>query len=648
MARGVLERRQPRAQNQMTALELITFVSQGLFIGLFAAVLVRALTRPSRAAWDTVLLFGSIAAVVVLARGADLLGVGEQRWLTGLVLLLLSAAPYAMIRLVDDFSRTPRWLLPVGAIAFAVVGVLGFVAFATAPQLYELVTIAWFLGVGGYAAYAFARAAMSSGGITRKRMTAVALGAVLFIGAIVIAFADALATGLNLEVLTQLSAFVSVIAFFLGFAPPDWIRRAWREPDLRRFLERSLHLSALADERREVVEIQQAAAAAFGAAGAAIGLAVAGRPVLRYVNADGQWVEYPDDAFIAGRAFREQRRVLAMDAADADPEHAAIYRRNAATTVIAAPVTSDDRRIGVLSVYADRAPIFIEDDLWLLELLADHTAVLLESRKLAAVESSLRAREESARLKEEFLSAAAHDLRTPLTVVLGQAELLERRAARDPNAPVDAAGLTRLAREARRLRDLVNQLLDAQRLEQGSAIMDPVTADIRGIVEAVLLRYHDQGVDLRGELPDQPVLGNLDVPRFEQVLDNLIENALKYGADGPLPEVRLELQDEVARLAVVDHGLGIPQDERERIFDRFYRATNVQAITDTGIGLGLYICRRIVESHGGLIWVEPTAGGGSTFLITVPAQGAPVTETQPATQTSWPATPGAAEAAVDA
>jgi signal transduction histidine kinase len=631
----------------MTALELISLASQALFIGLFVAVLLRALTRPSRAAWDTVLLFGSVAAVVALVLAADWLRLGDQPWLTGLVLLLLSVAPYAMIRLVDDFSRTPPWLLPFGAVAFAAVGVLGFVAFATAPQLYELVTITWFLGVGGYAAYAFARAAVNSRGITRRRMTAVALGAVLFIGAIVAAFVDALATGVDLEAVTQLGAFFAVIAFFLGFAPPDWIRRAWREPDLRRFLERSLQLSALRDERRAVIEIQHAAAAAFGAAGASIGLAVEGHPVLRYVDASGEWIEYPDDAFIAGRAFREQRRVVAMDAAGADPEHASVYRRNAATTVIAAPVTSDDRRIGVLSVFAERAPIFVEDDLWLLELLADHIAVLLESRKLAAVESTLRAREESARLKEEFLSAAAHDLRTPLTVVLGQAELLERRVARDPNAPVDAAGVTRLAREARRLRDLVSELLDAQRLEQGAAVMDPVTTDLRDIVEEVRLRFHDLGIDFKANVPDTPVTATVDVPRFEQVVDNLIENALKYGAAGPLPEVKLERDNGAARLTVVDHGLGVPEDERERIFDRFYRATNVQALPDTGIGLGLYICRRIVESHGGRIWVEPTPGGGSTFVVSVPAQSAPAHEMQPETPASVPAAPGA-EAIADA
>jgi signal transduction histidine kinase len=308
-----------------------------------------------------------------------------------------------------------------------------------------------------------------------------------------------------------------------------------------------------------------------------------------------------------------------MDAGRADPDHAEVYNSSAATTVIAAPVTSDERRIGVLSIYADRAPIFVEDDLWLLELLAGHTAVLLESRKIATAESSLRAREDSARLKEEFLSAAAHDLRTPLTVVLGQAELLERRLERNPTEPVDLAGVTRLAREARRLRDLVNELLDAQRLEEGATVMERSPADLRTVVESVRHRYHDQGIDLKATLPSEPLVGSIDVTRLEQVLDNLIENALKYASGGVLPEVHLEQHDGEARLSVVDHGLGVPEDEAGRIFDRFYRATNVQSITDTGIGLGLYICRRVVESHGGRIWVEPTPGGGSTFVVTIPA-----------------------------
>jgi signal transduction histidine kinase len=614
----------------MTALELIDVANQVLFIGLFAAVLWRGLKHPSRAAWDTVLLFGSIAAAVVLAGLAQLFGLGAQPWLAGIVLLLLAVAPYAMLRLVDDFVRAPRGLLLAGAPALAAIGVLGFVALSAAPQLYEIVAIAWFLGVGGYAALAFGRAAVASRGITRRRMTAVAIGTLLFIAAIVIAFADVLAEPIDLAAAPQIISLFAALAFFLGFAPPTWIRRAWREPDLRTFLERSIHLPTLTDERRAILEIQNAAAGAFGASGASIGLAVPGRPVLRYVGRDGEWVEHPDDEFIAGRAFGRQARVVALDASEADPEHAAVYERAAATTVIAAPISTDDRRIGVLSLYAERAPIFIEDDLWLLELVAAHTALLLEARSHAAVTAGLRAREESARLKEEFLSAAAHDLRTPLTVVLGQAELLERRVARDPNAPPDAAGISRMVREARRLRDLVTELLDAQRLEQGAEVVELEPVDLRTVVDAVRRRYHDQGIDLKVTSPPDPVVGSIDAPRFEQVVDNLVENAIKYSGDGTLPEVALATDGGVARISVTDHGVGVPEDERERIFERFHRAANVQGTNESGIGLGLFICRRIVEAHDGRIWVDAAPTGGSVFTVEIPiASEAP--EVEPST-----------------
>jgi signal transduction histidine kinase len=635
----------------MTALELIDLANQVLFVGLFVAVLWRALKEPTRAAWDTVLLFGSIAGVVLIASIAELLGLGEQPWLIGLVLLLLAVAPYAMLRLVGDFSRTPRWMLLAGGPALAIIGVLGFVIFGAAPQLYEVIAIAWFLGVGGYAALAFGRAAIASRGITRRRMTAVAVGTLLFIVAIVIALADVLAETVQLPGLPQVFALFAAIAFFLGFAPPTWVRRAWREPDLRNFLERSVHLVTFTDEREAVVEIQNAVAAAFGAAGASIGLAVPGRAVLRYASREGGWSEYADDAFIAGAAFSGQRRVVALNASQADPEHADIYERNLATTIIAAPITSDEHRLGVLGVYADRAPIFVEDDLWLLELMADHTALLLEARSVAAKTTSLRSREESARLKEEFLSAAAHDLRTPLTVVLGQAELLERRIARDPSAPADAAGVSRMVREARRLRDLVTELLDVQRLEQGVEVMDREPVDLRDIVEAVRRRYHDQGVDLKVTVPPDPVIGSIDARRFEQVVDNLVENAIKYTSGGILAEVELTAADGKARIAVVDHGVGVPEDERERIFDRFYRGSNVQGTTEGGIGLGLYICRRIVEAHDGRIWVEPGPDGGSIFAVAIAvADQAVATAPEPATAPPQHAGPGAdsVEAAADA
>ncbi|MGZ8563905.1 MAG: GAF domain-containing protein, partial [Candidatus Limnocylindria bacterium] len=443
----------------MTALELISLIDQVLFIGLFGVVLWNAVRRRTRASWNTALLLGAVAAAVGLSRVAGWFGLAGEPFVISLTLILLSAVPFAMLRLVDDFSGSPRWVQPAGAFAFLVLA-LTFIVLGELTTPLVIATIAFFLAVGGYAALAFAIASRRAHGITRRRMAAVALGAALFIAAIVALFVGVLVEPLGpvLSLIAQLLALAAVLSFFLGFAPPAWIRRAWREPDLRRFLERSVHLAGVADEHAALIELERAAAAAFGASGASIGLADEGRRTIRYALPAGGWSESADDAYVAGRAFSQQRRLVVHDAPEADPDHAVAYEEAGARTVIAAPITIEDRRTGVLTVYAERAPIFVEDDLWLLELLAAQTGLLLEARTLTANASELRAREEATRLKEEFLSAAAHDLRTPLTVVLGQAELMERRAIRNPGRPVDEAGLARIVREARRLRDLVAAL----------------------------------------------------------------------------------------------------------------------------------------------------------------------------------------------
>ena len=631
----------------MSAIELISLVNQSLFIGLFVVVLRHALRERTRATLDTALLFGSVAAVVTVSRLAQLTGTSDAPLTTPFLLLLLNLAPFAMIRLVDDFSGTPRWVQIAGAVTYVGIAALGF-TFAVQPQLVELAIITWFVAVGGYAAFAFARESGRTRGITRRRMRAVASGAILFIGAIVAIFVGALLApeGAFLGIVAQVAALAAVLAFFLGFAPPSWIRRAWREPDLRVFLERSIHLMGVNDERRLIIELQQSAAAAFGATGASIGISDGERPVLRYDDGSGEWMELPEDAFIVGRAFIQQRRVVALNAATTDPANADVYEHAGAHTVIAAPITVDDRRIGAMAVYADRAPIFVEDDLWLIELLADHTAVLLEARDLARHASDLQAREEAARLKEEFLSAAAHDLRTPLTVVLGQAELLERRLARNPAAPVDTAGVSRLANEARRLRDLVGELLDAQRLEQPGAVMDRKIVDLRELVHLVRNRQLEHGLAIEVEAPHAAVRSSVDRMRIAQVLDNLIENALKYSVKGAPPLLRLWEKGAEARFSVIDHGVGIPEAESGRIFDRFYRASNAQSITDTGMGLGLYICRRIAEEHGGRIWIEPTAGGGSTFTVALARAEPPVEPDVVVAEPHWIGP--TAEAAADA
>ena len=608
----------------MSALDLLSWISRILFVVLFLAVAWRTIRQPTRAHVNTTLLFGGIALAVVGALLSDAAGF-EPPWLPGALISLLNVCPWAMLRLVDDFRGSPRWVQLGGTVTFIALAVLGLLFFERYPQIVELATIAWFLVVGGYAAVAFARSSRRSRGLTRWRMAAVALGAYLFIATIVIVFAAALLPDVAAvsAPLTQVLALASVVSFFLGFAAPAWLRRAWREPHLRSFLERSVHLSGVVDDRDVLTELQRAAADTLGAPGAALGLADAGGETMRYVRADGSWLEVPADTFIGGQAFTTQKRLVVTNAAASDPEHASVYEGAHARVVIAVPVTAEEHKLGVLTVYGDRAPIFVEDDLWLVQLLADQAAVILEARRMAREAGQLRAREESTLLKEEFLSAAAHDLRTPLTVLLGQAELLERRLQRDPGAQVDPAGIVRIARESRRLRDLVSDLLEAQRLEDVGPSFDQEPADIRELVRASIERYEYEGARFTPELPAEPILVRMDPVRLEQVLDNLLENAVKYAPGAPPTQVRAWREDGEARIAVIDHGMGIPPTERGLVFDRFVRASNAQARSDTGLGLGLHICKRIVESHGGRIWAEETPGGGSTFIIALPAEVLP-------------------------
>ncbi len=608
----------------MTALELLSWINRILFVVLFVAVTWRAIRQPTRAHTNTALLFGGIAFAVIGSLLADLAAF-QPPWLSGVLITLLNVCPWAMLRLVDDFRGSPRWVQLGGTVTFAALAALGLLLFEGSPEVVELATIAWFLIVGGYAAVAFARASRRSRGLTRWRMAAVAIGAYLFIAAIVIVFAGALLPDLGsiTSPVTQVLALASVVSFFLGFAAPAWLRRAWREPDLRSFLEHSVHLSGVVDDREVLTELQRATADTLGAPGAALGVADAEGVTMRYVRADGTWLEVPADTFIGGRAFAAQERLIVTDAVTSDPEHAAVYEGANARVVIAVPVSAEGRRLGVLTVYGDRAPIFVEDDLWLVQLLADQTAVILEARRMAREAIELRGREETTLLKEEFLSAAAHDLRTPLTVLLGQAELLERRLQRDPNAAIDPAGIGRIARESRRLRDLVSDLLEAQRLEDVGPSADQEPADVRELVRSSLERYGYDGAQFQADLPDEPILVRMDRVRLEQVLDNLLENALKYAPDGPPIEVRAWAENGEARISVVDHGIGIPDAERGAVFERFVRASNAQARSDTGLGLGLYICRRIIEGHGGRIWADETPGGGSTFHVSLPAQVLP-------------------------
>ncbi len=225
---------------------------------------------------------------------------------------------------------------------------------------------------------------------------------------------------------------------------------------------------------------------------------------------------------------------------------------------------------------------------------------------------------ESVRLRDDFLSIASHELKTPLTPLATRLQMLERKVA--AGQPVEIADLQRTRASLGRLTTLINDLLDTSRVEANRLALHLEPMSLSELLEnAVGIASATSGRhDICVEAPPHGVWIQGDRSRLEQVITNLLDNAIKYSPQGGLVQVHLEESDEEVVLSVTDQGIGIPRDQQARLFDRFFRARNVSPFSYGGLGLGLYISRDIVERHGGRIWLESEPGHGSTFWVALP------------------------------
>jgi signal transduction histidine kinase len=264
----------------------------------------------------------------------------------------------------------------------------------------------------------------------------------------------------------------------------------------------------------------------------------------------------------------------------------------------------------------------------------------ISERKRLETERAARLQEQVARAEAEqtirerdaFLAVASHELRTPLSTLSVAAQLLRRRYQRDgmlePAYLLDSLG--RLDTQARRIARLVEHLLDVSRINVDKMVLERQVMDLRALVDAVVEHCQDtmsarHTIVVRGPAQLQLVA---DPTRIEQVLTNLLDNAIKYSPNGgeieielssPTPPLSPTTDRPLVHLAVRDHGLGIPPDRRARLFQRFYQAHTEGHLS--GLGLGLFISRHIVERHGGRIWATHPEDGGTRFLVALPADG---------------------------
>src|SRR6266699_2602984 len=244
-----------------------------------------------------------------------------------------------------------------------------------------------------------------------------------------------------------------------------------------------------------------------------------------------------------------------------------------------------------------------------------------------------RAREEVERLnqlKDEFLSLASHELRTPLTAILGNIELLQRKLKRQANtgsvpdqkqdSAQDVQTLNRIIHQIHRLTNLIDEMLDITRISGNVLeLFKQEHVDIVALVRRVVEQYTSiETHPLKLEADDQAITGNWDEGRLEQVLNNLLTNALKYSGPETPVVVGIERQANEVIVSVRDQGPGISPEDQSRIFDRFYRVQKTGSSIVEGLGLGLYIAHQIIVQQGGRMWLESKSGEGSTFYFSLP------------------------------
>lgn len=260
----------------------------------------------------------------------------------------------------------------------------------------------------------------------------------------------------------------------------------------------------------------------------------------------------------------------------------------------------------------------------------------IESERERA-ETALRERvaaEEALHLRDQFVSLAAHELKTPLTALLGYLDVVQRRTARSGMlSERDAHALQVAADQANRLNTMVHTLLDVTRLETGQLQITCATVDVAALVRRIAAEagagLEQHTLQIVGCDTPLPIEG--DALRLEQVVQNLVQNAIKYSPEGGTISICLSHDDRYAFFSVRDQGIGIPPAALPHIFSRFFRANNADAQHIGGLGIGLYVVHEIVARHGGAIEVHSQEGHGTTFRVSLPLGAAtPVIDMQSA------------------
>ncbi len=322
---------------------------------------------------------------------------------------------------------------------------------------------------------------------------------------------------------------------------------------------------------------------------------------------------------LVGRVGLERRPVQIHDVlADPDYEMHRARELGGFRTMLGVPMLAGEKVIGVIALWRDQVEAFGERTLELITTFAAQGAIAIQNVQLVGE------LEVAGRHKSEFLASMSHELRTPLNAVIGFSDVLLERMFGELNERQEAY-VRDIRDSGRHLLELINEILDLSKVEAGRMELEPGPLSLSGLLEHGLAMVRERAArhDIAISLDVAPEVGVIwaDELKLKQVVLNLLTNAVKFTPDGGSVDVSARVAGEEAEVVVRDTGIGIDPADHERIFEAFQRGG--REARSEGTGLGLTLSRRIVELHGGRIWVSSRPGAGSTFGFAVPVrQGA--------------------------
>lgn len=610
-------------------LRLLQYAVSAGFVALSVVILVDWLRYRERSRGYLALAIGLLGVTSLLGRVDALTGPPVSLLLTDLTLVAFMASGYMLLLFRDSFvPLTQR--LRIGALA-AVVGATVFELAVLRPgasrpsPLEATATILLVAVWAGCVLEPIARLWAASRGkpaVQRSRLRALSAGyAGLVIVLLVAGIGGSAASTPMVQLVIQLVALLVIPLLYAGFAPPQWLRRAWREAEEGELRGAIQDLLLFSPDR---------ATLAHRAADWAC----------RLVGADGVAIIEPSGELLAVQGMRvEDARQLAAQAnPDGQPTLVAGPGSNRPNAiVIRLPLDTGPGALVVAS--GPFTPLFGTDEMNRLWYYATNTTAALDRARMTERMSALE------KTKSQFLNLASHELRSPLGVINGYLSMLEQGSLGQLKEPAVRA-IEVLKAKALEMNMLIAQMLEAARLEDGRLALKRDRVDLARVATEAMAAIKPLATErhhlVLDNAPDPvPVIGDED--RLVTIVSNLLENAIKYSPKGGTVHCMVRGDGAAGIITVRDEGVGIASQDLPRLFNRFERIHNRETSHVGGTGLGLYLSRELARQHNGDLVVESRPGKGTSFTLTVPlavpqqeSVPEPVVAAQPE-RPEWPA-----------